>query len=76
VVLGFVNVFQGFEVIGASKSYAKLSYCLGLYTLIGVSIALEVNSWVICCRKSKEEKMRKEGLIGTSSDKGSSGIHI
>ncbi|MCI22598.1 auxin-responsive family protein, partial [Trifolium medium] len=44
VVLGFVNVFQGFEVIGAS-------------------------------RKSKEDKMRRDGLIGTSSDKGSSGIH-
>ncbi|XP_045791162.1 cytochrome b561 and DOMON domain-containing protein At2g04850-like [Trifolium pratense] len=74
VVLGFVNVFQGFEVMGASRSYAKLSYCLGLATLIGISIALEVNSWVLFCRKSKEEKMRREGLIGTS-DKGSSGIH-
>ncbi|KAK2432121.1 cytochrome b561 and DOMON domain-containing protein [Trifolium repens] len=75
VVLGFVNVFQGFEVIGASRSYAKLSYCLGLSTLIGVSIALEVNSWVIFCRKSKEEKLRRDGLIGTNSDKGSSGVH-
>ncbi|KAI4305679.1 hypothetical protein L6164_029030 [Bauhinia variegata] len=26
VVLGFVNVFQGLEVIGASRSYAKLCY--------------------------------------------------
>lgn len=74
VVLGFVNVFQGFAVMGASRSYAKLSYCLGLSTLIGVCIALEVNSWVVFCRKSKEEKMRREGLIGTS-DKGNSGIH-
>ncbi|KAI4308478.1 hypothetical protein L6164_031552 [Bauhinia variegata] len=73
VVLGFVNVFQGFEVMGASRSYAKLCYCLGLSTLIGVSIALEVNSWVVFCRKSKEEKMRREGLIGTS-EKGNSGI--
>ncbi|KAJ1406083.1 Ribosomal protein L13e [Sesbania bispinosa] len=74
VVLGFVNVFGGFEVMGASRSYAKLSYCLGLSTMIGVCIALEVNSWVVFGRKSKEEKMRREGLIG-SSDKGSSGIH-
>ncbi|XP_027333593.1 cytochrome b561 and DOMON domain-containing protein At2g04850 [Abrus precatorius] len=75
VVLGFVNVFQGFEVMGASRSYAKLTYCLLLSTLIGVSIALEVNSWVVFCRKSKEEKLRRDGLIG-SPDKGSgSGIH-
>ncbi|KAJ1406084.1 Cytochrome b561/ferric reductase transmembrane [Sesbania bispinosa] len=74
VVLGFVNVFGGFEVMGASRSYAKLSYCLGLSTMIGICIALEVNSWLVFCWKSKEEKMRREGLIGTS-DKGSSGIH-
>ncbi|KAK4279121.1 hypothetical protein QN277_016874 [Acacia crassicarpa] len=73
VVLGFVNVFQGFQVMGASRSYAKLAYCLGLSTLIGVCIALEVNSWVVFCRKSKEEKLRREGLIGTSEK--SSGIH-
>ncbi|KAJ7960284.1 Cytochrome b561 and DOMON domain-containing protein [Quillaja saponaria] len=73
VVLGVVNVFQGFEVMGASRSYAKLSYCLGLSTLVGVCVALEVNSWVVFCRKSKEEKMKREGLIG-GSDKGS-GIH-
>lgn len=73
VILGVVNVFQGFEAMGASRSYAKLGYCLGLSTLIGVCIALEVNSWVIFCRKSKEEKLRREGLIG-GSDKGS-GIH-
>ncbi|KAJ7964735.1 Cytochrome b561 and DOMON domain-containing protein [Quillaja saponaria] len=73
VVLGVVNVFQGFEVMGVSRSYAKLSYCLGLSTLIGVCVALEVNSWVVFCRKSKEEKMKREGLIG-GSDKGS-GIH-
>ncbi|XP_057726147.1 cytochrome b561 and DOMON domain-containing protein At2g04850 [Arachis stenosperma] len=74
VVLGFVNVFQGFQVMGASRSYAKLCYCLGLSTLIGICIALEVNSWVVFCRKSKEEKLRREGLIGVS-DKGSSAIH-
>ncbi|MBA0704737.1 hypothetical protein Golax_016976 [Gossypium laxum] len=73
VVLGVVNVFQGFEVIGEGRSYAKLGYCLCLSTLVGICIALEVNSWVIFCRKSKEEKMRREGLI-SGSDKGS-GIH-
>ncbi|XP_004293448.1 PREDICTED: cytochrome b561 and DOMON domain-containing protein At2g04850 [Fragaria vesca subsp. vesca] len=74
VVLGVVNVFQGFEVMGAERSYAKLVYCLGLSTLIGVCIALEVNSWVVFCRKSKEEKLRREGLIG-GSDKGSGNIY-
>lgn len=73
VVLGVVNVFEGFEVMGASRSYAKLCYCLGLSSLIGACIALEVNSWVIFCRKAKEDKLRREGLIG-GSDKGS-GIH-
>lgn len=70
VVLGVVNVFQGFEAMGAGRSYAKLGYCLSLSTLIGVCIALEVNSWVIFCRKSKEDKLRREGLIG-GSEKGS-----
>ncbi|KAI5565703.1 hypothetical protein POPTR_014G161700v4 [Populus trichocarpa] len=74
VVLGVVNVFQGFEVMGESRSYAKLGYCLCLSTLIGVCIALEVNSWVVFCRKSKEEKLRREGLISCGSGKGS-GIH-
>ena len=68
-----MNIFQGFEVMGESRSYAKLGYCLCLSTLIGVCIALEVNSWVIFCRKSKEEKMKREGLI-SGSDKGI-GIH-
>ena len=45
VVFGVVNVFQGFEVMGESRSYAELGYCLCLSTLIGVCIALEVNSW-------------------------------
>ncbi|XP_057955209.1 cytochrome b561 and DOMON domain-containing protein At2g04850 [Malania oleifera] len=70
VVLGVVNCFQGFEVMGASRSYAKLGYCLSLSTLIGVCIALEFNSWVIFCRKAKEEQLRREGLIG-GSEKGS-----
>ncbi|KAB1208668.1 Auxin-induced in root cultures protein 12 [Morella rubra] len=74
VVLGVVNVFQGFEVMGAGGSFAKLAYCLGFSTLIGVCISLEVNSWVIFCRKSKEEKLRREGLIG-GTDKGS-GTHM
>lgn len=72
VVLGVVNVFQGFEAMGMGRSYAKLSYCLCLSSLFGVCIALEVNSWVIFCRKSKEEKMRREGLIGgTEKESGS-----
>ncbi|XP_065873456.1 cytochrome b561 and DOMON domain-containing protein At2g04850 [Euphorbia lathyris] len=75
VVLGVVNVFQGFDVMGEERSYAKLGYCLCVSTLIGGCIALEVNSWVVFCRKSKEEKLRREGLISVSSlDKGS-GIH-
>ena len=73
VVLGVVNVFQGFEVMGEGRSYAKLGYCLCLATLIGACISLEVNSWVVFCRNAKEEKLRREGLIG-GSDKGS-GIH-
>lgn len=63
MILGVVNVFQGFEVMGEGGSYAKLVYCLCLSTLIGVCVALEVNSWVIFCRKSKEEKLRREGVI-------------
>lgn len=75
VVLGVVNCFQGFEVMGASRSYAKLGYCLCLSTLVGACIALEVNSWVIFCRKAKEDKMRREGLIGGGSEKGSRASH-
>ncbi|CAN4103642.1 unnamed protein product [Withania somnifera] len=74
VVLGVVNVFQGFEVMGEGGSYTKLAYCLCLSTLIGVCVALEVNSWVVFCRKAKEEKMRREGLIG-SSEKFSGSSH-
>ncbi|KAK6123529.1 hypothetical protein DH2020_042736 [Rehmannia glutinosa] len=74
VVLGVVNCFQGFEVMGESNSYAKLAYCLCLSTLIGVCVALEVNSWVIFCRKAKEEKIKREGLFGASSEKGSGTI--
>ncbi|KAG9443582.1 hypothetical protein H6P81_014922 [Aristolochia fimbriata] len=71
VVLGVVNVFQGFEVMGLGVSYSKLAYCLALATLVGICISLEVNSWVIFCRKAKEEKMRKEAMAGTRFDKGS-----
>ncbi|GAV74596.1 Cytochrom_B561 domain-containing protein/DUF568 domain-containing protein [Cephalotus follicularis] len=71
VVLGVVNVFQGFEVMGEGNSYAKLGYCLSLSTLLGICIALEVNSWVLFCRKSKEEKMKREGILIGGSDKGS-----
>ncbi|RZC46116.1 hypothetical protein C5167_039061 [Papaver somniferum] len=64
VVLGVVNVFQGFEVMGLSRSYAKLGYCLALSSTIGVCIAMEVNGWVIFCRKAKEEKMKRDALVG------------
>lgn len=74
VVLGVVNVFQGFEVMGEGRSYAKLGYCMCLASLVGCCVSLEVNSWVVFCRKAKEDKLRREGLIG-DSDKGSSGIH-
>ncbi|KAL0341451.1 UNVERIFIED_CONTAM: cytochrome and DOMON domain-containing protein [Sesamum calycinum] len=71
VVLGVVNCFQGFEVMGESNSYAKLAYCLCLSTLVGFCIALEVNSWVIFCRKAKEEKLKREGVLGGGFEKGS-----
>ncbi|KAG8378811.1 hypothetical protein BUALT_Bualt07G0023700 [Buddleja alternifolia] len=69
VVLGVVNCFMGFEVMGEGGSYAKLAYCLCLSTLIGICIALEVNSWVIFCRKAKEEKLKREGIFGACSGK-------
>ncbi|KAK6918759.1 Cytochrome b561/ferric reductase transmembrane [Dillenia turbinata] len=72
VVLGVVNVFQGFEVMGEGRSYAKLGYCLSLSTVFGVCMALEVNGWVVFCRKAKEEKMKREGLVsGYDKDSGS-----
>lgn len=74
VVIGVVNVFQGFEVMGEGRSYAKLGYCLSLSTLIGVCVAMEVNAWVVFCRKAKEEKLRREGLIG-GSEKASGSSH-
>lgn len=72
VVMGVVNVFQGFEVLREGRSYAKLGYCLCLSTLVGVCVAMEVNSWVVFCRKAKEEKMKRDGLAG---DDRCSGIH-
>lgn len=76
VVLGIVNVLQGFEVMGESRSVAKLGYCMCLATLVGICVALEVNSWVIFCRKAKEEKLRREGLISfTASSEKCSGAH-
>ncbi|CAL4921268.1 unnamed protein product [Urochloa decumbens] len=61
VVVGVVNVFQGFEVMGLGASYWKLGYCLALATLIGACVALEVNAWVVFCRRQQEEKlMRRE----------------
>ncbi|KAJ0982230.1 hypothetical protein J5N97_010485 [Dioscorea zingiberensis] len=67
VVLGVVNVFQGMEIMGLGRSYGKLGYCVALSTLLGVCVALEVNAWVVFCRKAKEEKLRREG--------GSQGFH-
>ncbi|CAN8270616.1 unnamed protein product [Cochlearia groenlandica] len=64
VVMGVVNVFQGFEVLREGGSYAKLGYCLCLSTLVGVCVAMEVNSWVVFCRKAKEEKMKRDGFVG------------
>lgn len=61
VVVGVVNVFQGFEVMGLGGSYWKLGYCLALAALIGASVALEVNAWVFFCRKQQEDRiMRRE----------------
>jgi hypothetical protein len=56
-----VNVFQGFEVMGLGGSYWKLGYCLALAALVGACVALEVNAWVIFCRRQQEDKvMRSE----------------
>jgi hypothetical protein len=71
VVMGVVNVFQGFEVLREGRSYAKLGYCLCLSTLVGVCVAMEVNSWVVFCRKAKEEKMKRDGLTGVDRCSGS-----
>jgi hypothetical protein len=59
VVVGVVNVFQGFEVMGLGGSYWKLGYCLALAALVGACVALEVNAWVIFCRKQQEEKITR-----------------
>ncbi|KAK9108019.1 hypothetical protein Syun_024030 [Stephania yunnanensis] len=75
VVLGVVNVLQGFEVMGMSRSYWKLAYCLAVSSAVGASIALEVNSWVMFCRKAKEEKMRREGMVSTYEKGSSTGSH-
>ncbi|ONK76278.1 uncharacterized protein A4U43_C03F25940 [Asparagus officinalis] len=68
VVVGVVNVFQGFEVMGIGRSYAKLAYCLVLSTVVGAS-------WVVFCRKAEEEKVlrREEGSDGMLS-KGNGGL--
>ncbi|KAG6511533.1 cytochrome b561 and DOMON domain-containing protein At2g04850-like [Zingiber officinale] len=55
MVVGVVNVFQGFDVMGLGRSYWKLAYCLGLSTVVGVCVALEVNSWVVFCRRAASE---------------------
>ncbi|XP_008779703.2 cytochrome b561 and DOMON domain-containing protein At2g04850 [Phoenix dactylifera] len=75
VVLGVVNVFQGFEVMELGGSYWKLGYCLVLSTLVGVCVALEANAWVVFCRRAEEEKVRREGRVeGHQAVKGSISI--
>ncbi|PKA49842.1 Auxin-induced in root cultures protein 12 [Apostasia shenzhenica] len=60
VVVGVVNVFQGMEVMGLRRSYAKLAYCVALATAAGACVALEANAWVVFCRKAEEDKVRRE----------------
>ncbi|XP_020104781.1 cytochrome b561 and DOMON domain-containing protein At2g04850 [Ananas comosus] len=50
-VVGVVNVFQGMEVMGLGGTYWKLAYCLALASLVGSCVALEVNAWVVFCRR-------------------------
>ncbi|KAK9151393.1 hypothetical protein Syun_009702 [Stephania yunnanensis] len=56
-------------------SYWKLAYCLAVSSVVGASIALEVNSWVMFCRKAKEKKMRREGIVSTYEKGSSTGSH-
>ncbi|CAA6659177.1 unnamed protein product [Spirodela intermedia] len=71
VVLAIVNVFQGFELMGLGRSYAKLGYCLVLSTLLGVCVTLEVNAWFLSQRRTHEgeKKTRTErGIVESSSE--------
>lgn len=62
VVVGVVNVFQGMEVMGVGGgSYWRLAYCLVVATMVGGCVGLEVNGWVVFCRKVEEEKVKREG---------------
>lgn len=63
VVVGVVNVFQGFEVMGLGRSYWKLGYCLALSTAAGAAVALEANAWVVFCRKAEEERLSERGVV-------------
>ncbi|CAN6290360.1 unnamed protein product [Urochloa humidicola] len=62
VVVGVVNVFQGFEVMGLGATYWKLGYCLALATLVDACVALEVNAWVVFCRRQQEEKLMRRDV--------------
>ncbi|CAA7395494.1 unnamed protein product [Spirodela intermedia] len=71
VVLALVNVFQGFELMGLGRSYAKLGYCLVLSTLLGVCVTLEVNAWFLSQRRTHEgEKTTRteRGIVESSSE--------
>ncbi|CAM8950354.1 unnamed protein product [Rhodiola kirilowii] len=65
------------EAMGEEWSYSMLAYCLGLSTLVGICIALEVNGWVVFCRNAQEEKMIREGVLrcDQSQKPGSSGTY-
>lgn len=62
VVVGVVNVFQGFEVMGLGESFWKLGYCVALASLVGACVALEVNAWVVFCRRQQEEKLMRRDV--------------
>ncbi|KAL9668389.1 hypothetical protein QQ045_002770 [Rhodiola kirilowii] len=77
VVIGVLNCFEGFQAMGEERSYSMLAYCLGLSTLVGICVALEVNGWVVFCRNAQEEKMIREGVLhcDQSQKPGSSGTY-
>lgn len=76
VIVGVVNVFQGFEVMGLGRSYAKLAYCLVVATAAGVSVALEANAWVVFCRKAEEEKVMMMSDLHESGTRSTQGPGI
>nr|CAD1837717.1 unnamed protein product [Ananas comosus var. bracteatus] len=72
-VVGVVNVFQGMEVMGLGGTYWKLAYCLALASLVGSCVALEVNAWVVFCRRADDQEKvvaRREGGEGRGITRG------